>query len=488
MLSIFLGALDQTIVAVALPAISTDFGRLGLVSWVISGYMVGMTVATPIYGKLGDLYGRRRMMLVAICLFTSASVLCAVSPSLWVLILLRAAQGIGAGGLLSIGQAIIGDLVSPRERGRYQGYFSGMYALASIAGPIVGGVLTQYVSWRWIFGLNLPLGLWAMYLAFSRLDGLPSVRRDATIDYVGIALTTIGLTTLLLAMTLMNHGSNASPYTNGALFVLSLLCFVLLVPAQRKAVQPFIPLRLFATASSSWALCISFFSNFQVIALSLLIPLRYQIVVGSQAGSAALHLMPLAMGLPIGAYLGGKTTSRTGRCRPQMLAGAIVMPFALATLAFIDPGDHWLSGVVTLIAGISAGVLFPTSLVTVQNVVPRSEIGVATATTSLFRSLGGTVGVTLASAVLLGMMQNLVLPTLGSWSAHSSSIDSLFKTLGEVSGTTLGLARVMAASVFRSVLLFAAVISAINIAAAWALPDQTLRDKLPESDLKAQLE
>ncbi len=207
MLSIFLSALDQTIVAVSLPAISADFADLDLLAWVISAYMVAMTVSMPIYGKLGDLYGRRRLMLFAIVVFTAASLLCGLAQSMGQLVLARVLQGIGAGGLMAVSQAIIGDIVPPRERGRYQGYFSSMYAIASVAGPVLGGLLTEYLSWRWVFWINLPIGLLALAISRRTLVGLPVPRRQPVIDYLGIVLMVVGLTALLLAITQIGQGA-----------------------------------------------------------------------------------------------------------------------------------------------------------------------------------------------------------------------------------------------------------------------------------------
>ena len=191
MLAIFLGALDQTIVAVSLPAISAQFNDVGLLAWVISGYMVAMTVAVPIYGKLGDLYGRRRMILTGISLFTLASIACALAQDMQQLVLARVLQGIGAGGMVSVSQAIIGDFVPPRERGRYQGYFSSMYAVASVAGPVLGGWLTEYLSWRWVFWINLPLGLVALWAIRRALGGMPVQRREAQVVSGGVLVTDV---------------------------------------------------------------------------------------------------------------------------------------------------------------------------------------------------------------------------------------------------------------------------------------------------------
>lgn len=194
MMAIFLGALDQTIVAVSMPAISAQFHDVNLLAWVISGYMVAMTVAVPIYGKLGDLYGRRPMMLIGMGVFTLASLFCAMAQNMEQLVLARILQGIGAGGMISVSQAIIGDIIPPRERGRYQGYFSSMYAVASVAGPVLGGYMTEYLSWRWVFLINLPLGAGAWYVAHRTLVGLPVPQRKPIIDYVGTLLMIIGLT------------------------------------------------------------------------------------------------------------------------------------------------------------------------------------------------------------------------------------------------------------------------------------------------------
>ncbi|MGA9661861.1 MAG: MFS transporter, partial [Pseudomonas alloputida] len=223
MLAIFLGALDQTIVAVSLPAISAQFSDVGMLAWVISGYMVAMTVAVPIYGKLGDLYGRRRMILTGISLFTLASIACAMAQDMPQLVLARVLQGIGAGGMVSVSQAIIGDFVPPRERGRYQGYFSSMYAAASVAGPVLGGWLTEYLSWRWVFWINLPLGLVALWAIRRALGSMPVQRREAQVDYLGAMLLSLGLGSLLLGITLVGQGHTWADPAVLALFGCALL-------------------------------------------------------------------------------------------------------------------------------------------------------------------------------------------------------------------------------------------------------------------------
>ena len=313
MLAIFLGALDQTIVAVSLPAISAQFNDVGLLAWVISGYMVAMTVAVPIYGKLGDLYGRRRMILTGITLFTLASIACALAQDMQQLVLARVLQGVGAGGMVSVSQAIIGDFVPPRERGRYQGYFSSMYAVASVAGPVLGGWLTEYLSWRWVFWINLPLGMVALWAIHRALRDMPVKRREAQVDYLGAVLLIVGLGSLLLGITLVGQGHAWAAPSVLALFACAVLGLALFIGHERRCPEPLLPLDLFGNRVAVLCWGVIFFASFQSISLTMLMPLRYQGITGAGADSAALHLLPLAMGLPMGAFTGGRMTSLTGR-------------------------------------------------------------------------------------------------------------------------------------------------------------------------------
>ncbi|MCU1721147.1 MDR family MFS transporter [Pseudomonas sp. 5P_5.1_Bac1] len=463
MLAIFLGALDQTIIAVSMPAISTQFNDVGLLAWVISGYMVAMTVATPIYGKLGDLYGRRRMILSGTAIFTLASVFCAAAQNMEQLVLARVLQGIGAGGMVSVSQAILGDLVPPRERGRYQAYFSSMYAAASVAGPVLGGVLTEYLSWRWVFWLNLPLGLTAWWVTRNSLRGLATPQRQAKVDYPGALLLILGLTGLLLAITLIGQGHPWHSQAVLALLAAALFGLTLFVLYERRAPEPLLPLKLFGNRVAVLCWCTIFFTSFQAISLTMLMPLRYQSITGAGADSAALHLLPLAMGLPIGAYCAGRLTNMTGRFKPQILFGSLLMPLAIVGMA-LSPPSGLLSGLFMLLTGIAAGTQFPTSLVATQSAVQQQDIGVATSTTNLFRSLGGAVGVALMSALLLAMLQD------GGYALAGEAL------LGSLRAGEANLAVQAELSVtFRNLLLGSAAISLFGLAAALALPNRELR-------------
>ncbi len=479
MLAIFLGALDQTIVAVSMPAISAQFKDVSLLAWVISGYMVAMTVAVPIYGKLGDLYGRRPLMLFGMGLFTLASLLCGLAQDMEQLVLARILQGIGAGGMISVSQAIIGDIVPPRERGRYQGYFSSMYAVASVAGPVLGGYMTQYLSWRWVFWINLPLGMAAWWVARRTLVGLPVPQRTPIIDYLGTMLLIIGLTALLLGITQVGHGHawysrEVLGLLIGAIAVLGLFAW-----HERRAREPLLPMHLFVNRSAVLCWCTVFFTSFQAISLTVLVPLRFQSVTGAGADSAALHLLPLAMGLPIGAYFAGRRTSITGRYKPMILGGAVLLPLSILGMALTPPAAFWLSSVFMLLSGIASGMQFPTSLVGSQNSVQQADIGVATSTTNLFRSLGGAVGVALMSALLLALLQDSNFARLAGSSligeGHSGNV--LLDSLNAAPGAAQDALRGELLGTFRHLLLISAAVSLLGLMAAVVMPDRVLRGR-----------
>jgi EmrB/QacA subfamily drug resistance transporter len=478
MMAVFLSALDQTIVAVSMPAISAQFQDFDLLAWVISAYMVALTVAVPIYGKLGDLYGRRRLMLFGLGTFTLASLFCGMSQTMEQLVLARVLQGIGAGGMVSISQAIIGDIVPPRERGRYQGYFSSMYAAASVAGPVLGGVMTEYLSWRWVFLINLPLGLAAWWVARKTLNGLPIPQRKPVIDYLGTVLMIVGLTALLLGITEIGQGHSWRDQNVVMQLGLALLALVIFVLYERKTREPLLPMHLFANRSAVLCWCTIFFTSFQAISLIVLLPLRFQTVTGGGADSAALHLMPLAIGMPMGAYFGGRRTSKTGYYKPIILTGALVMPLAILGIAFTAPQSVLLTGMFMVLTGIACGLQFPTSLVGTQNSVEKHDMGVATSTTNLFRSLGGAVGVATMSALLLAMLAGSGIGLAsGSTGVEGASGNVLMDSLHAASGPALELLRSQLSLTFEHLLMGSAAVSLLGLAAALAMPNNVLRGR-----------
>lgn len=479
MMAVFLSALDQTIVAVSMPAISAQFNDFDLLAWVISAYMVALTVAVPIYGKLGDLYGRRKLMLFGLGVFTLASLFCGMAQSMEQLVLARVIQGIGAGGMVSVSQAIIGDLVPPRERGRYQGYFSSMYAVASVAGPVLGGFMTQYLSWRWVFLINLPLGLMAWWVAKRTLLGLPVPQRKPIIDYLGTVLMIIGLTSLLLGITEIGQGHSWRDRQVLMLLGAALLALLCFVWYERRAREPLLPMHLFTNRSAVLCWCTIFFTSFQAISLIVMVPLRFQTVTGGGADSAALHLLPLAIGMPMGAFFAGRRTSLTGRYKPMILTGAALMPLAILGMAFTPPHALLLTSLFMVLTGFASGMQFPTSLVGTQNSVAAQDMGVATSTTNLFRSLGGAVGVALMSAILLAMLQNTGLGGVGAGpiGGEGASGNVLMDSLNAVSGPALQTLRDELSLTFRHLMIVSAAISLLGLSAALAMPNNLLRGR-----------
>lgn len=406
MLIILLGALDQTIVSVSLPQMANELGGTATLAWVVSGYLVAATVSTPVYGKLGDLYGRRLLLSVAVAIFLVASVACAMAQSMPILIAARILQGVGGGGLISTAQAIIGEVAPLHERGRYQGYISVVYATASVGGPILGGYLTHWLSWRWIFWINLPLGLVAIWSARRALKRLPVPGVRLPIDYVGAILLTTGLSMLLIAITQVGQGiALASSRTLGMIAGAGLL-LAWFIHHERRAVEPLIPLTILKIRAVWIGCAILFISFFQVVALSTLVPFGMQTLDGLGADQAALQLIAFSLAIPIGAFVSGRWMMHSGRYRPIQMIGTALLPLASLTLAIIGPHPTLATGAALAAAGIGIGMTLPTSLVAVQNAVARRYIGIATAMTALFRSMGGAIGVAVLSAILFAIIGN----------------------------------------------------------------------------------
>ncbi len=461
MLAIFLGALDQTIVAVALPGMAQQLHGFSLIAWVVSGYLVASTVVTPIYGKLGDLFGRRTLLSTAIVLFLVASIACALAQTMPQLVAARVFQGIGGGGLISIAQTIIADVVPLRERGRYQGYISGVFAVASVSGPVVGGLLTHYLSWRWIFWINLPLGIAAFLVSRRALAHLPVPGVRRRIDYVGAALLVVGLTALLLPISRIGQGVPILEAVNVALFAAAVVVLALCVVHERRTAEPIVPLDLLAIPTVALCFGILFIAFFQLVAVASLSPLRFQMVAGVAADDAAWRLLPLTFMIPTGAFLAGRVMLATGRHRPLQLAGTAALPVALLALAFTSPREALLTALLMIVLGVALGITLPSSLVAVQNAVPREKLGVATAGTAFFRSMGGAIGVAVLSAVLFAAM-GAAIPR-GPVGEGATRVEASDPALADRS--------------FRLVFLIAALTSTLAFALARRVPDHRLGDR-----------
>lgn len=481
MLAILLGALDQTIVSVSLPMMSADLQGVDLLAWVVSGYLIAVAVATPIYGKLGDLYGRRLMLSTAIAIFLLASIACALADSMPMLVGARILQGLGGGGLISVAQAIIADVVAPRERGRYQGYVSGAFAIANVTGPLAGGLLTQYLSWRWIFWINVPLGLLALFISRRALKRLSTPHIKRPIDYLGAGLLSAGLTALLITITRIGQGGSLLTNENLALFSLSLALLTAFLWQEQRAVEPIIPLSLFRNSLVTISCTIVFIAFFQIISIAVLIPLRIQMLTDTGAAGAAFQLVPLSGAIPIGALISGKLTTYTGRYKNIQLVGTVLVPIAVLSLAFIDPGSAVLNALCMSLAGFGIGLQLPTTMVAVQNAVEHKYMGITTALTVFCRSLGAAVGIALLMAILLATLQAQAPESLSALSSGDLIEAMIDNTLAKTDMAIHLKLNLTAENAFQKIFTISAMVAAISFVLTMLIADITLSSRQPSA-------
>jgi len=475
MLAMFLGALEQSIVAVVLPEIALQLNGFEVMAWVVSAYLVASTVVTPIYGKLSDLLGRRSVLSFAIVLFFLASVACALAQTMPQLIVARILQGLGGGGLISVSQATIADVVPLRDRGRYQGYVSGVWAVASMAGPVIGGYLAHYLSWRWIFWINLPLAALALVVVRRALKHLPAGGRRHRIDYLGALLFGGGLTGVLVFLTRLGQGQSPLAPQTLALLVAGLAGLALFVWQEGRVADPMIPLGMLRVPTVTICCITLFLCFFQLIAMSVLLPLRFQVVGGAQADSAALRLVPLTLAIPFGAFIAGRTMSWSGRYKPLQLAGSLVAPLAIVVLAFVEPHAVALTALVMVVLGVSIGLQLPSGLVATQNAVPPQQVGVATALTAFSRMLGGAVGVAVLTTVLIGLLRHGGMGVSDLGGGEDVLMRMFHRAMVGGDAADAGAVRAAAETAFRVLFLFSAAVSLVAPFLVARLPETTLR-------------
>src|SRR3954465_1227275 len=399
MLGIFLAALDQTIVSTALPTIVGDLGGLDHLSWVVTSYLLASTASTPLYGKLGDMYGRKPVFLAAILIFLAGSMLSGLSRSMAELIAFRALQGVGAGGLMVGAQAIIADIVPPRDRGRYMGLIGSVFAVASVAGPLLGGFFVETLSWRWVFYVNIPIGIVAVLIIVFRLHLHVPHHRHA-VDFLGAALLTAGVCALILVTT---WGGNEYAWGSGTIIGLAIagvVLLVLFVVQERRAAEPIIPLNLFRSAVFSVASALGFVIGLAMFGAIIFIPLFLQLAYGVSPPSSGLRMLPLMAGLLTASVLSGRAISRIGRYKPFPIAGTAITTVGLYLLSRleVDP-PPWLASVYMLVVGVGIGLVMQVLVLAVQNCAPPQDIGVATSAATFFRSMGGSLGAALFGAI-----------------------------------------------------------------------------------------
>jgi EmrB/QacA subfamily drug resistance transporter len=432
MLGMLLAALDQTIVATALPTIVGDLGGLSHLSWVVTAYLLTSTASVPLYGKISDLYGRKIVFQFAIVAFLIGSVVSGAAQTMFMLVIARGVQGIGGGGLMAMSMIIIGDITTPRDRGRYQGYTGAVFAASSVVGPLLGGFFTDSLSWRWIFYINIPLGIVALVVTSSTLK-LPFVRREHKIDYLGSVLMVAGVSCLLLVTV---WGGNEYAWTSFEVIGLAIAGVVLLVAfvfEESRASEPILPLGLFRDAVFNVASSVNFLVGLAMFGATVFLPLYFQIVTGSSATESGLLVVPMVVGLMITSIGSGRLISRTGRYKMYPIIGTGMTAFGLLLLARLDVQTGRVeSSVYMIVLGDGLGLVIQNLVLAVQNSAAHDQLGAATSGVTFFRSMGGAFGVAIFGTILNNRLDHYV-PT------HVPA--SLMQQLGSPKGSDLARSR-----------------------------------------------
>jgi EmrB/QacA subfamily drug resistance transporter len=400
MTGMFLAALDQSIVGTALPRITSELGGLDKLSWVVTAYMLTATASTPLWGKISDLYGRRLLFQVAIGTFVLGSLLSGFSHNIIQLISFRAVQGLGGGGLMSLALAVIGDVIPPRERGRYQGYFAAVFGTSSVIGPVLGGFFADGPGWQWIFFMNVPIGIVALVITSAALK-MPHVRRNHSIDYLGAAVVVGSVSSILLytAWAGPDHG-----WTSGqslALLALGVVLAFLFVAVERRASEPILPMRLFSNSIFTVSNIFGALIGMAMFGAIIFIPVYLQVVDGMSPTRSGLAMLPMVVGIFSTSITAGQLMTRTGRYKAFPIIGASVVIVALVMLSQLTASSpYWFAGLSMYVMGAGLGFTMQVLVTVVQNSVDRSDIGVATSSVTFFRQMGGSFGTALFGAIL----------------------------------------------------------------------------------------
>ncbi len=413
MAGMFMAALDQSIVGTALPRIVSDLHSLDKLSWVVTAYLLTSTASTPLWGKISDLYGRRLIFQAAIVTFTGASLLTGLSQNIDQLIIFRGIQGIGGGGLFALALATIGDVIPPRERGRYQGYFGAVFGTSSVLGPVLGGFFADGPGWRWIFWINVPIGIAALVVTSAALK-LQHVRRDHKIDYLGAAVIVAAVSSLLLYTSWAGPHRGWSSGIGLGLVAAGVVLVISFVFVELRATEPIIPMSLFRQSVFASSNIFGFVIGFAMFGSLIYIPLYLQVVDDMSPTRSGLGLLPLVVGLFTTSIGSGQIMSRTGRYKAFPILGALTVMVAMYLLSRLDTNSpYWQAGLAMYVMGAGLGFTMQIIVTVVQNSVDRRHMGTATSAVTFFRSMGGAFGVAVMGAVLASRLRSHIADLFG---------------------------------------------------------------------------
>lgn len=477
MIAMLLAMLDNMIVGTAMPTIVGELGGLEHLSWVVTAYTLATAASTPIWGKLGDMYGRKGIFMGSIVLFLIGSALSGMAQDMGQLIAFRAIQGLGAGGLIVGVMAIIGDLIPPRERGKYQGMMAGVMAVAMIGGPLVGGSITDNWGWRWSFYINLPLGVVALFVISAVLH-LPKKRVQARIDYLGAILLTVGITSLVLLTT---WGGKEYPWASVQIFGLLALGVVALAAflfAETRAAEPVMPLHIFRSRNFSLISVIGFLVGFVMFGAITFLPLYQQTVQGASATNSGLLLLPMLLSMMVVSLIAGRVTTQTGKYKIFPIIGGALITAGLYLLSTMDTDtSRFVSGVWMAVLGAGMGFLMQITMLIAQNSVEMKDIGVGSSSSTLFRTIGGSFGVALFGSIFVNKVQDTMTARMGgSGSAVAGGSGQMDpKSLAKLPEAVRDAYLHAVATGTHSVFLWGAALSVVGFIVAFFLKEIPLR-------------
>ncbi|MFF9129904.1 DHA2 family efflux MFS transporter permease subunit [Streptomyces sp. NPDC014806] len=491
LLGMLLAALDQTIVSTALPTIVSDLGGLEHLSWVVTAYLLASTAATPLWGKLGDQYGRKKLFQTAIVIFLVGSALCGMAQNMPELIVFRAVQGLGGGGLMVLSMAIVGDVVSPRERGRYQGLFGAVFGATSVLGPLLGGLFTEHLSWRWVFYINLPVGVVALAVIATALH-IPRKATPHVIDYLGTFLIASVATCLVLVASLGGTTWDwGSPQIVG-LAVLGVALAGAFVAVERRAAEPVLPLKLFRIRTFTLSAVISFIVGFAMFGAMTYLPTFLQVVQGVSPTLSGVHMLPMVFGLLLSSTLSGQIVSRTGRWKVFPITGTAVTTIGLLLLHRLD--EHSSTAEMSayfFVFGLGLGLVMQVLVLIVQNAVSYEDLGVATSGATFFRSIGASFGVAIFGTVFASRLGDKLTDAFrGVKLPAGASADALKadpRGIGALPPSLRPAALHAYATSITDVFLYAAPVAFLGFLLAWFLKEDRLRASVTAPDVTETL-